>query len=449
MNMQRYCRQSGHWRPTAYLLTALILLLGWTAESEARVYLDFTSPNFKKVPMAVPYFRDKSHPNLLSDTGRKQADLLSRGLEFHGFIDILPAASYGGLQERDWQAVGADFVILGTYEGDGKDLRLEMRLLDVREGRMILGRRYKGPAAKEKEMLLTFCDEAIKHLTGTRGISQSHIAFTSDASGYQEAYVADILGDNIKQVTRHKSLVVSPKFSPDGKQLAYTSYHKGNPNLYVTNLAQDLLTRAISRRRGLNLGPSWSPNGKIMALTFSMDGNPDLFLMSTSGQIIRRLTYRAGINVSPSWSPDGRKLAFVSDRSGDPQIYVMDMKSSHTTRITFRGNDNSEPTWSPDGKWLAYTSLTDGSYHICVIKPDGSSPIQLTRYAGDHESPSWSPDGNQLVFSRHLDNKQSLYVIFKNGSGLRKLFDIKGNQKYPQWSGADASILLTASSKKP
>jgi TolB protein len=419
------------------LLLACCVVLWWClsfSSAEARVYLDFSAPNFKKVVMAVPYFVDKNQTDNNSAIGRQHAGLLSRGLELHGFIDVVAPSSYGGRQDFDWPALDADYVILGKYSITGDELTLEFRLLDMLEGRMVFGRRYSGQVAKEREMILKYCDEVIKQLTGKPGISRTRIAFTSDESGFQEVYVADLLGDYIKQITRHRRLAVSPRFSPNGRLLAYTSYHSGNPNLYITDLTQSRFTRAISQRSGLNLAPAWSPDGRSMVVTMSKDGNPDLYLMDMKGKVKRRLTARAGINVSPSWSSDGRRLAFVSDRSGSPQIYVMDMKTLRTNRITFIGNDNSEPAWSPDGDWIAYSSLYEGSYHIFIIRPDGTSPTRVTRYAGDHESPSWSPDGNQLVFTRKLDNKQMLYVVFKNGTGLRQLFHVNGKLGYPQWS---------------
>lgn len=423
-------------RCRVFIVTCCTLLFWWITLStaEARVYLDFNAPNFKKVSMVVPYFVDQARPDHPSATDRQRATLLARALELHGFIDVMPPSSYGGGQNVDWQALGADFVILGRYSQTGDDLSLELRMLDMLAGRMVFGRRYHGPVVRERDMILKYCDEVIRQLTGELGISRTRIAFTSDASGFQEVYVADLLGDDIRQVTRHRQLTVSPRFSPNGRLLAYTSYHAGNPNLYITDLTQSKSTRAVSQRRGLNLAPAWSPDGGTLAITLSADGNPDLYLMDTKGKIKRRLTAKAGINVSPSWSPDGKRLAFVSDRSGTPQIYVMDMKSLRTSRITFVGNDNSEPAWSPDGDWIAYASLYEGNYHIFIVRPDGSSPTRITHSAGDHEAPSWSPDGNQIVFTRRLDNKQMLYVVFKNGSGLRQLFHVKGKLGFPQWS---------------
>jgi TolB protein len=400
----------------------------------ARVYLDITSPDFRKVPFAVPYFADKNRPGKITKTDRDMAKLLTRALEFHGFISVVPPEKYNGRQDTDWVNLGVDYAITTVYETTPEKITYEFRLINIDDGRMVTGKRYKGPIAKRHEMVLKFCDEVVYQLTGEQGISRTQIAFVSKADGFKEVFVADVLGENIRQITRHKGLAVSPKFSPDGRLLAYTSYHPGNPNLYVTNLEVGKTTRAISRRPGLNLAPAWSPDGKTMVLTLSKDGNPDLYLINTRGDILDRLTRNAGINVSPTWSPDSQKIAFVSDRSGSPQIYIMEMQTRKVRRITFQGNDNTEPSWSPKGDLIAYSGLYESRYQIFTVRPEGGQPVQLTWYRDDHESPSWSPDGRQIVFTRRHNNDRDISAVFRNGTGLRTLFKLDGHQESPEWS---------------
>jgi len=418
----------------ATILFCLSLLLSSPSTAEAIVYLDITSANFRKVKIAVPYFVDKNQPGTINDGGKKMADLLGRALAFHGFIDIIDPSAYGGSQTWDWPALGAEFTVLGQYEMTANGLVLELRLNEIQSGHMILGRRYQTPISKHQESIKKFCDEVVLQLTGERGVSQSQIAFVSTATGHKEIWLADVLGDNIRQVTQHEYLAVAPKFSPDNKWLAYTSYHRNNPNLYITALNSLKTTRAISRQKGLNMAPAWAPDGSVIAVTLSKSSNPDIYLIDINGNELRRLTNGEGVNVSPTWSPDGKRLAFVSDRSGTPQIYVMDVATKSVQRITYLGNENSTPSWSPKGDWIAYTGRVNGNTQILLIKPEGGTPVQLTQTAGDHESPSWSPDGRQLVFSRKRNNKQEICAIFKNGMGLRPLFNLTGAQSNPQWS---------------
>lgn len=421
-------------RALGMALIGLTLLIASSRPAEAIVYLDITSANFRKVNIAVPYFVDKKQPGIIHDGGKKMADLMGRALAFHGFVDIIDPSAYGGSQTWDWSSIGAEFTVLGQYEMTAEGLVLDIRLNEIQSGHMILGRRYQTPISKHQESIKKFCDEVILQLTGERGVSQSQIAFVSTASGNKEIWLADVLGENIRQVTRHEYLAVAPKFSPDNKWLAYTSYHRNNPNLYITELSSLKTTRAISRQKGLNMAPSWAPDGSVIALTLSKAANPDIYLIDINGNELRRLTNGEGVNVSPTWSPDGKRLAFVSDRSGTPQIYVMNVATKAVQRITYVGNENSTPSWSPKGDFIAYTGRVNGNTQILLIKPEGGTPVQLTQTGGDHESPSWSPDGRQIVFSRKRGGKQEICAIFKNGMGLRPLFNLKGAQSNPQWS---------------
>lgn len=416
-----------------FLIASLILLASLPPEAGARVYLDITSADLQKLPIAVPPFIEKGSGEVQKE-GQDMADLLGRALAFHGFISIISSESYNGNRDTNWEKVGADFVVLASYETTESGIVLEIRFMDTHDNRMVLGKRYRAPWKNSHKLVLKFCDEVVLQLTGVRGISNSNIAFVSDVDGYKEVYVSDVLGENIRQITHHKSITVSPRFSPDGGRLAYTSYHRGNPNLYITDLSQSKTTKAISWRKGLNVAPAWSPNGRRLLTTLSRDGNPDLYMMAPNGNIIKRMTKSKGINVSPSWAPDGQRFAFVSDRSGRPQIYIRDMVTKQTKRLTYSGVENTTPSWSPKGDLIAYTGKEGGSHHIYVISPDGGGARQLTKYWGNYESPSWSPDANQIVFSRTRNDRQQLCTIFLKGKGIRPLFNVKGNQLFPQWS---------------
>ena len=416
------------------ILCLLIVLIFNATHAAARVYLDITSADLRKLPVAVPYFIDKKDPEAITEKGKELATLLGKALTFHGFISTVPASSYNNDRSTDWPTVGADFVVLANFDTTLSGVVMELRFVDTHNNKMLAGKRYRANWSRANKLVLKFADEIILKLSGEKGISNSQIAFVSDKSGHKEVYIADILGNKIRQVTRHKNITVSPRFSPDGSRLAYTSYHRGNPNLYVTDLSQSKTTKALSSRNGLNVAPAWSPNGKQLIITLSKDGNPDLYLMAPNGRVLKRLTRNMGINVSASWSPDGRKMAFVSDRSGTPQIYIMTISNQKVSRLTFSGSENTTPSWSPLGDLIAYTGRDNGNNHLFVIPAEGGSPTKLTEFWGNYESPSWSPDGRQIIFSRTRNDKQQLCRIFLYGKGVTPMLNIEGSQTFPQWS---------------
>jgi TolB protein len=416
-------------------LSLILFLVPCSITAKEIAYIDITSPDARKINIAVPWFVNNEQPEQLQIFGRDLADTLGKALSFHGIFSLIPSEQYGNRQDANWKSLGADFVVIGSYSLSARGIKMEIRLLDVAGGDMLMGKRYNGKRDHEQSMLFRFTDSVIKEMTGQDGIASSQIAFVSDRSGFKEIYLTDILGEKPRQITRHKNLVVSPRFLPGGRYLTYTSYHSGNQNLYITDLQQSRTTRPLSRRRGMNLAPAWSPDGKNMILTLSKDGNPDLFLLDRKGKIIKQLTHRSGINVSPTWSPDGKQIAFVSDRSGRPQIYLMNLKSGKVQRVTFSGSENAEPSWSPQDDLITYSSLVDGSYQIFAIATHpGATPRQITNGSGHHESPTWSPDGKQILFSLRKGQTQKIYAVLKNGSNMRQLFELQGNQTYPRWT---------------
>jgi TolB protein len=418
-----------------FSLISVFLTKTADAASSGRVYLDITAPETRKIEMAVPWFINKDTPGKSQSLDRDLADTLAKALKFHGIISILPTKQYGGSSTADWKKLSVDYVVLGNYSSTSNSLKFELRLLDVASNEIIMGKSFSGSMHQKEQILFKFCDHVVKTLTGTEGIADTKIAFASTNARTKEIYVTDILGRNLRQITRHKNLTVSPRFKPGGIFLTYTSYHTGNQNLYITDLRQSKTTRVLSRRKGLNLGPAWSADGKRMILTLSTSGSPDLFLLDSKGNIIEQLTKKAGINVSPTWSPDGKHVVFVSDRSSKPQLYYMSMKTRKVRRLTFEGIENAEPNWSPTEDRIVYSSLRNGVYQLFTLNPlKEDTPIQLTSDLSHHESPVWSPDGNQVLFAKRDGKRHQIYAIMKNGSYQRVVLNLPGSQTYPQWS---------------
>jgi TolB protein len=401
--------------------------------SAERIQLDIASSGVRKLVIAVPSFMN-GEGDQNTATGRDLARLLEEGLHFHGFVRILDPHRYEGQRRPDWRGLGADYVVKGRYTLTGERMNIAGSLLDVMSGDLLATRDYQGKAQQREEMTLRLVDALVETLTGEPGVSRSSLAFISDKTGRKEVYIADVFGRKVRQVTRHHHLCVSPRFTANGGQLAYTSYHRGNQDLYITDLDQSKKTRTLSRRKGMNLAPAFSPNNRTAVVTLSKDGNPDLYLIDMQGDIIKRLTRQAGINVSPSFSPDGQSICFVSDRSGQPQVYIMDLRTTQVQRLTFKGKENVEPSWSPRGDKIVYTRLAQGQYHIYTIPVHGGESTRITSGPGSYESPTWSPDGRLIAFSRKVNGKMEIYVAQANGKEMRPMFALEGNQSYPRWS---------------
>ena len=411
---------------------ALFCVYPLTVRAET-TYFDITASEVRKIIVAVPGFTGSAAAP--GNAGMTVAKLITDGFELYSFLNTIDYGRYGGRKDADWKAMGVDYVVMGEVNSDSAGLAVEGQILEVATNRMLPGRRYKGASSQLEDMALKLCDALIEDFTGEPGVARTKMAYISDATGRKEVYVTDILSRHPRQITKHRALAVSPRFTPDANSLAYTSYHRGNQDLYITDLRQSSHTSSISRRPGLNLAPAFTPDGN-MIVTLSVGGNPDLYLIDRQGKILSQLTERAGINVSPSISPDGRTIAFASDRSrgGHPKVYLMDLGSRQVRLLQNSIGECSEPAWSPKGDEIAFTGLVGGSYQVFVCDRNGGNVRQISSGGGDFESPTWAPDGRLIAATRKSGGRSQVCVLSKNGKDVRVLLNMRGNLSFPQWS---------------
>ena len=349
--------------------------------------IDITKPFLRKIPLAIPLFKNVNETAEEKQLSETAADFLSDTLEFTGYFKILDRGSFLFDPERsgvtlatinfqNWTVVGAELLVTGFYEAKNDRISVELRLFDTFKARRVIGKKYAGSKSNQRSIILRFCGDVINYLTGNRGIFGSKIAFVSNGTGNKEIYTCAFDGYNPRRLTNNNTITLFPAWSTDGKWMAFTSYKAGNPDLYIRNLDQGRETK-ISRQ-GINITPAWKPQKFELAATLSFSGDQEIYVLTGSGKIIKRLTHSRGIDVTPSWSPDGKKFAFVSNRSGSAQIYIKDLVSDKVRRLTYEGRKNTQPSWSPRGDKIAYTSQVDGRHDIFVIGIDGQDPVQLT-----------------------------------------------------------------------
>ncbi|MBA4393850.1 MAG: Tol-Pal system beta propeller repeat protein TolB [Desulfobacca sp.] len=403
---------------------------------EARVYLDIDSPTVKRIPIVIPEIKNQgtSEPSL----GNEASALLMHDIDFTGYFKIIDPRGFLGRSDEPgridfnaWALTGADLLVKGSYQIEGTQLRLELRLYDLPQGRQLLGKEYLISSRDYKKPIHRFAEEILFLLTGEHGFFQTKIAFVSTGTGKKEIYSADFDGNNFQRLTHHNSIALTPRWSPRGNEIAYTSYKDGPPSLYLLHIP-GLQSTKISNRPGVNITPAWFPDGESLAIALNYQGNSEILQLNRSGATIRKLTQSWGIDVSPSWSPDGKQMAFVSNRSGSPQIYLLNVDSREVRRLTFQGNYNVGPVWSPKGNLIAYAGRVGGQFQIFTISPSGGEPLRLTT-SGNNEAPDFSPDGRIIIFSSNRHGKSAIYAMNANGANQRRITFLSGEQFSPSW----------------
>jgi len=314
-----------------------------------------------------------------------------------------------------------------------KKITLEGQLLDSGNGRTLQQKIYRGCQDNLRLLVHALADDVVNALTGEKGLSKSRIAFTGATAESKEIFMMDYDGASPRQVTSLKSLNLTPAWSDDGRELIFTSYQRGNPDLFVLDIIPNRISYLI-KDNGLHSAPAWAPDGKKITFVSTKDGNAEIYLMNTFNKSLERLTQHPAIDASPSWSPTGREIVFTSDRLGNPQLFVMDAEGTNLRRLNVDLSYNDSPAWSPRGDKIAFVSRSPGGFDIFVYDLTTQAVTQLTSNAGSNEDPSWSPDGYRLAFSstRH-GGRSDIYTMMWDGTDIRRL-TYKGGCTSPAWS---------------
>jgi TolB protein len=264
------------------------------------------------------------------------------------------------------------------------------------------------------------------------------VCVRSQRGGYQEKEILLIDYDKpaVRRLVADGALNLAPLLSPDGTMLAYTSYRRGFPILYLRHLRTGEDTRVTSDP-GIALAGSWSPDMRYLAFSQSIAGNSDIYLYDVRQARVQRLTSHAGIDISPSFAPDGQRLVFASNRDGSLQIYRTDMQGSPPVRLTHSGEFNTAPAWSPRHDTIAYLGRSDNrGLDLYTIQADGSNRQRLTSQGISEDSPTWAPDGRVLMYSSVRGGVQQLRLIRVDSREEQALADNKISCQSPQWIAA-------------
>lgn len=369
---------------------------------------------------------------------KKIASIVRADLERSGLLRIVSAAGIS-MDENTrpdvgvWRQRGSSAVAGGSVIrlADGRyDVRF--RLWDIARAQELGGQSYQVPQADLRLTAHKIADYIYEKLTGERGVFSSRMAYVTKSGRRHTLWVADADGEGAQAALSSGEPIISPTWSPDGRQLAYVSFESRKPVVYVHDVATGS-RRLLANFKGSNSAPAWSPDGRSIALTLSRDGGSQLYVMSVNGGEPRRLMKSSGIDTEPSYSPDGGSIYFVSDRGGSPQVYRVSAAGGNAQRVTFSGNYNISPAVSSDGKWLAYISRTGAGYKLHAMELSSGAVIPLTDTASD-ESPSFSPNSKMIVYTTRQGGQDALMTTTIDGKIKARLAGKGGDIREPAWA---------------
>ena len=270
-----------------------------------------------------------------------------------------------------------------------------------------------------------------------------YIIFSSNRDGETDLYMTTPDGLEIIRLTTN-ALVdegTTPRLSPDGSKVAFSSTVGDNTDIYVLDIASKIVTR-VTEAQEKDASPSWSPNGQQLAFESFRDGNLEIYTTNIDGTNQTRLTNDPAGDSNPVWSPVSNDILFVSNRFGNSDLFLLGPNGTVATLTTSPTPDNAA-IWSPDGNFIAFQSFSGELSNICLIGRDGLNQSCITPRAAEYSIPVWSPDGLWIAV-----NDQSNVLVIHRFSG--EVFQLSQTDIQPRgipaWSPDGLRLVFQAQS---
>ena len=343
------------------MLVVICCMAGMAMADEKNILV--TSGSDRATPIAVVPFGFQGGSVLPDD----MAEIIGNDLRNSGYYSPIPKQNMisqpsqaSEIIFRDFKALGAQYVMVGSIAPAGGRLQVQYALFNVATEQQVLTGSVSGSVDQLRDMAHYISDQSFEKLTGIKGafstrllyvtaerFSENNTRYTLQRSDYDGARAVTLL--------QSREPILSPRFAPDGKRIAYVSFEQKRPRIFMQNIDTGRREQ-ITNFEGLNGAPAWSPDGNRLAFVLSKDGNPDIYVMNLGSRQISRVTNGPGINTEPFWGKDGSTIYFTSDRGGKPQIYKTSAGGGGAERVTFVGNYNANPKLSADEKTLGHDS---------------------------------------------------------------------------------------------
>jgi TolB protein len=423
------------------LLAALICNVSKAAELNIEITQGVDNP----IPIAIVPFTWEGGSAL----GEDVAGVVAADLQQVGEFRPLPRGNMLSMPDeasevyfRDWRILAQDYLLIGkiNHSPGSQMVQVQYEFFDVAREQKLVGEVLTGSITQLRDIAHEISNVIYEEVTGVRGAFSTEILyvsaqFVSPELTYYRIEKADYDGRRSQVLVESQEPLMSPAWSPDGRQIAYLSFETNLPRIYIQEIATGQ-RRQITDFPGINSSPVWSPDGTKLAMVLSKDGSPDIYVMDLMTNVLTRLTDHPRAETEPSWTEDSRSVVFTSDRTGQPQIYQVGVEGGFPERLTFDCFYCAKGRFLPDGKNLVHVrrdTRADSSYSIAIFNIETQRVITLTDTSLD-ESPSVAPNGSMIMFATKVNGRGILDAVSIDGRVKFRLPSAQGDVREPSWS---------------
>jgi len=410
-----------------------VACLGAATSASAQLTIEIIGGGANQIPITIlPLGAEENFPQRVSEI--VSADLNRSGrfkLQDIGGVRPLPTEPTE-VNFRYWKNRGNQTLVLGRIvpRNDGR-IEVRFRMIDTVKEAQMVGYSYIVVPSQLRGIAHKIADIVYEKLTGEPGVFSTRIAYVARNPDRFELQVADADGYNSQFILAHREPIISPAWSPEGTRIAYVSFERRRPIVFLHNLTTGS-RQVLANFEGVNSAPSWMPDGRRLAVVLSKDGLSQIYRIGADGSGLERLTYSNAIDTEPSVSPDGRWMLFTSDRGGSPQIYRMPADGGNAERITFEGSYNVTPRYSPDGKGFAFIQRSQGRYTLATMELT-SRQVQLLTEGQLDGSPTFAPNGRLILYASIVRGRGILAAVSSDGRIKQRITASAQDVREPAW----------------
>ncbi len=251
--------------------------------------------------------------------------------------------------------------------------------------------------------------------------------------------VSPASGERLRLTAPLKGEDTHPRFSPDGRMLAFLRRSLLGKGVFVLALDGPAIPRSLTPGDWQPTDLAWMPEGQALVFSASRPGQEGLWRVDLKGGPPEPLRLATGLGHSGlAVSLQGRRLAYAAS-SNDANIWRVGARTrpgrNPPRQWIASTRRDTAPQVSPDGRRIAFDSDRSGSREIWVCDADGSAPVQVTSLGAPYTgSPHWSPDGRRLVFDSYPRGSGDVFVLDLPGGVPRPLVEGSANDVVPSFS---------------
>lgn len=267
---------------------------------------------------------------------------------------------------------------------------------------------------------ILFRTEGVENAYPHLSIDSKRILYQSNATGKWQLLIFDLNTNSHIEVTKDKFNNNFADWSTDNEWISFVSDRDGNEEVYLMRTNGKDLKR-ITNDKGSDIHPHFSPDGKQLLFSSTRgNGTLDIYKYVIKTGALERITYTKEDELFARYSPDMKKIVYSKMGEKTDDVFVLNVTTHQSENLTNTPDiQDGWPMYNKTGDWIYYSTVKNGSRCIFKMKQDGTDVTQITfptEEKEEHARVFVSQDEKTLIFNKKTGKTISIWTANLNPS---------------------------------